>query len=138
MIVLIFTHFNFNLKCVLKADSSNHIQEDMLSQYDKNNVLHSMIYFSQKLNAVESNYKIYDKKLLTIIQYFEQWWSEFEESAFLMKILTDHKNLQYFMITKQLMHQQIQWTEYLSWFNFKITYQSDKQDQKSDMLIQWS
>ena len=36
------------------------------------------------------------------------------------------------------MHWQIQWIEYLSQFNFKITYQSDKQDQKSDVLTQQS
>ena len=41
------------------------------------------------------------------------------------------------MITKQLTHQQTWWAEYLSQFDFKITYQSDKQDQKSDVLIWW-
>ena len=38
------------------------------------------------------------------------------------------------MITKQLMHQQTQWAEYLSWFDFKIMYQSGKQGQKPDVL----
>ena len=50
-------YFDFNLKCVLKADSFDYIQENMLSQYDKNNVLHSIVFFSQKLNATKSNYK---------------------------------------------------------------------------------
>ena len=63
----ILTHFDLNLKCVLEADLSDHAQESMLSQYDKNDVLQLIMYFSQKLNAVESNYKIYDKKLLAII-----------------------------------------------------------------------
>ena len=40
------------------------------------------------------------------------------------------------MIIKQLTYQQTWWAEYLSWFDFKIIYQSDKQDQKSDALIQ--
>ena len=72
MIVLIFAHFNLNFKCILKADLSNHAQENMLSQYDKNDVLQSIMYFSQKLNAIKSNYEIYDKKLLAIIQCFKQ------------------------------------------------------------------
>ena len=55
-----------------------------------------------------------------------------------MKILMNHKNLQYFMIMKQLTHCQIWWIEYLLWFNFKICYQSDKQNQKSDVLTQQS
>ena len=134
IIISILAHFNSDLECVLKADLSDHVQEDVLLQYDKNDVLCSVVFFSWKLNAAESNYKIYNKKLLMIIQCFEQWQSELKESMFFMKILTNYKNLQYFMITKQLMHWQTWWAEYLSWFDFKITYQSDKQDQKSDML----
>ncbi len=70
-IILILTHFDSDLECVLKADSSDHAQRDVLSQYDKDDVLHSVVFFSQKLNAAKSNYKIYNKKLLVIIQYFE-------------------------------------------------------------------
>ena len=72
MTASILAHFNSNLECVLKADSSDHAQEDVLSQYDKDDMLCSIIFFSQKLNAAELNYKIYNKKLLTIIQCFEQ------------------------------------------------------------------
>ena len=105
-IALIFAYFNSDLECVLKADSSDHAQEDVLLQYDKNNVLCSVVFFSQKLNAVKLNYEIYNKKLLMIIQCFKQWWSEFKKSTFFVKILINYKNLQYFMIMKQLMHWQ--------------------------------
>ena len=53
---------------------------------------------------------------------------------FLIQVLTDHKNLQYFMSMKQLTHHQTHWAEYLSQFDFKIIYQSGKLNQKSDML----
>ena len=39
MIVSIFIYFNLNFKYVFKADSFNHAQEDVLLQYDKNDVL---------------------------------------------------------------------------------------------------
>ena len=39
MTVSILAHFNLNLECVLEADLSDHIQENVFSQYDKNNVL---------------------------------------------------------------------------------------------------
>ena len=68
----ILAHFDPNLECVLKADLSNHAQEGVLSQYDKNDMLHPVAFFSRKLNAAESNYKIYDKELLAIIQCFKQ------------------------------------------------------------------
>ena len=67
MTALILAHFNSNLECVLETDSLNHAQESVLSQYDKNDVLHSIVYFSQKLNTAKSNYEIYNKKLLVII-----------------------------------------------------------------------
>ena len=73
MIMSIFAYFDSDFECVFKADSSDHIQEDVLLQYDKNDVLCSVVFFSWKLNAVKSNYEIYDKKLLVIIQYFKQW-----------------------------------------------------------------
>ena len=46
MIVSIFTHFNSDFEYILEADLSDHAQENMLSQYDKNDVLQSIIYFS--------------------------------------------------------------------------------------------
>ena len=67
MIILILAHFNSDFECIFKADLSDHTQKNVLSQYNKNNVLYLIIFFSQKLNAAESNYKIYDKKLLVII-----------------------------------------------------------------------
>ena len=64
---LILAHFDSDLECILKTDLSDHVLENVFSQYDENDVLHSVIYFSQKLNAAESNYEIYDKELLVII-----------------------------------------------------------------------
>jgi hypothetical protein len=49
-------------------------------------------------------------------------------------VLSDHKNLQYFCTTKQLSHRQARWSEYLSRFNFKITYRPGSQGQKPDAL----
>ena len=72
IIVLIFAYFNSDLECVFEADLSDHAQEDVLLQYDKNDMLYSIVYFLWKLNAAKSNYKIYDKKLFVIIQCFKQ------------------------------------------------------------------
>ena len=72
MIVSILAYFDSDFECVLEADSSDHTQKDMLSQYDKNDVLCLIIFFLRKLNAAELNYEIYNKKLLMIIKCFEQ------------------------------------------------------------------
>jgi hypothetical protein len=49
-------------------------------------------------------------------------------------VLSDHKNLEYFMTTKLLNHRQTCWAEYLSHFNFKIVYRPSKAGAKPDSL----
>ena len=51
-----------------------------------------------------------------------------------MKVLTDHKSLEYFMTTKKLISRQIKWAKFLSEFNFVISYQSGKKNNKANAL----
>jgi len=121
----ILCYFDSDLKCMIKADSSDYAHDNILSQYDFKEMLHSVVYFSHCLNPAECNYKIYNKKLLAIICCFEQWHLELEGTIFLIQVLSDHKNLQYFCTTKQLSHWQACWSEYLFWFHFLIVYWSE-------------
>ena len=74
----------------------------------------SLFILFQKFAPTKSNYKIYDKELLVIIRYFKQWHLEFKGLLFPIYILTDYKNMQYFIIIKQLIQHQICWAKYLS------------------------
>ena len=67
----ILRHFDQNKKTIFETDSFNYVNDDILSQYDDEETLHSMIYYSKNLSFAEYNYKIYDKKLLVIIQAFK-------------------------------------------------------------------
>ena len=58
--------------------------------------------------------------------------------ARLVKVYTDHRNLKYYMMTKQLNRQQVRYAKFLSEFNFKIIYRSKKQGKKLDVLTQQS
>jgi len=69
--VSILRHFDQNRETILETDSFNYVNDDILSQYDDEETLHSMIYYSKNLSFAECNYKIYDKKLLVIICVFE-------------------------------------------------------------------
>ena len=51
-----------------------------------------------------------------------------------VKMLTDHKGLEYFITTKKLMPRQAKWVEFLSEFNFVVTYQSGKKNDKANAL----
>ena len=56
---------------VVEANSSNYTTRGILSQYNKNKVLHPIAYFLKQLNPAKYNYKIYNKELLAIIRYFK-------------------------------------------------------------------
>ncbi len=69
--VFILRHFDQNKETILETNSFNYVNDDILSQYNDEETLHSMIYYSKNLSFAECNYKIYDKKLLAIIRVFK-------------------------------------------------------------------
>ena len=131
---VILHHYNLNLKIVVKTDTSDYVSEGILSQYDKNDVLHPIAYFFKKHISAKCNYEIYNKELMVIICVFEEWCSELEGSIYPIDVITDYKNLEYFMFIKQLSCCQAYWSEFLSCFNYHITYCSEKAGSKPNAL----
>ena len=99
---VILCHYNSDLKLVMKTNASDYVSGGILSQYDENDVLHPVVYFFKKHSSAECNYEIYDKELMAIVCTFKEWCPELEDSLTSVKVITDHKNLEYFMSTKQL------------------------------------
>ena len=56
-----------------------------------------MAYYSKKYTPVESNYEIYNKELLVIIRYLEVWDTELRSVLKGFNIITNHKNIKYFI-----------------------------------------
>lgn len=75
---------------------------------------------------------------MAIIKSFEEWRSILEGARLPIKILTDYRNLQYFISTKQLSRRQAHWSEFLSRFNFVIQYRPGKLGAKLDTLTRRS
>ena len=109
--------------------------DEVLSQHDDDEVLHSMTFYNKSLNLVEINYHIYDKKLLIIIRCFEHWRSELAHTKLFIQIFIDHQALKIFMKNKQLTRRQARYLNILSDFNFKIIFRADKANIKADTLI---
>ena len=99
---VILCHYNSDLKLVMKTDASDYVSGEILSQYDENDVLYPVMYFFKKHSPAECNYEIYDKELMAIICTFKEWRPELKGSSTPVEVITDHKNLKYFMLTKQL------------------------------------
>ncbi len=138
MTVLVLKHFDLIREVILKTDFLNYVNNEVLSHYDDEDILHSMIFYSKNMIFAECNYEIYDKKLLIIICCLKHWCSELKCTDILIKIFINHLNLKYFMIIKELIRWQIKWAEKLSEYNFKIIYQSEKQNLKVNALIRMS
>jgi hypothetical protein len=126
--------FDWTKQVVVETDASDFVSARVLSQYDEENVLRPVAFFSKKHSSVECNYEIYDKELLAIIRCFEEWRPELEGSKNPILVLSDYRNLEYFMSTKMLNRRQARWSEFLSRFNFTITYRPGKQGEKPDAL----
>ncbi len=86
----ILRHFDQTCDFILEIDSFNYVNDEVLSQYDDENVLHSIVFYNKNMSSAECNYKIYDKKLLIIIQAFEHWWLELKLINISIKIFIDH------------------------------------------------
>ena len=69
---VILRHYNLNLKIIVETDTSDYVSEGILSQYNKNGVLHLIAYFFKKHNSAECNYKIYNKELMAIVCMFKE------------------------------------------------------------------
>ena len=131
---VILCHYNSDHKIIIKTDASDYVSEGILSQYNEDEVLYSIVYFLKKHNSVKCNYKIYNKKFIIIIHAFKEWHLKLKGSTSPVEVITDHKNLKYFMSIKQLSCHQACWSEFLSCFNYCITYCPGKAEGKSDAL----
>ena len=69
----VLAHFDSDREILVKTDTSDYISVGVMSQHDDNGILHPVAFFSKKHTPAECNYKIYNKKLMTIIYCFEEW-----------------------------------------------------------------
>ncbi len=133
--ILVLRHFDLKRQAILKIDASNYVKDEILSQYDDEKVLHSMIFYSKSMILAEINYHIYDKKLLVIIQCFEYWRLKLKCIELLIQMFIDHQTLKIFMKNKQLSWWQVNYLNILSKFNFQIIFRSGKMNTKVNALI---
>jgi len=73
------------------------------------------------LNKAEINYDIHDKEMLAVIRCLKFWEPELKACGS-FTIWTDHRNLEYFIVKRQLSERQIRWYEALSKFQFSLVY----------------
>ena len=127
-------HFDHDREVIIETDASNYVSAGVLSQWDNERVLHPVEYYSKKHSPAECNYDMHDKELMAIIKALEEWRPECEGAAYPLQLITDHKNLEYFMTKKLLNRRQVRWSEFLTRFDYEIVYRPGKSNGKADAL----
>jgi hypothetical protein len=94
--------FDVDKPSIIETDGSDYIIAGILSQPDNKRNLKPVAYFSTKMSPAECNYEIYNKELLVVIRVFEEWRPELEDTEHKISVITNYKNLEYFITTKQL------------------------------------
>ena len=118
----------------VEADASNFATGGVLSIKCEDNRWRPVAYISKSLNETERNYEIHDKEMLAIIRCLEAWRHFLEGSQSKFEVLTDHKNLEYFMSNQKLNRRQARWALYLSRFDFVLKHIPGRKMGKADGL----
>lgn len=118
----VLAHFNDAKESFLYTDASDFAISGILYQLGDDNERHPIAFFSRKLDTAEINYDIHDKEMLAVmasLRDFRHWLSG---TLIPVSVITDHKNLQYFMSQRVLNRRQSRWMLELSEYNIRLSY----------------
>ena len=77
----------------METDASDFALGAVLSQMGIDDKFHPIAFHSRKFLAAEINYEIHNKKLLAIVDSFQEWCHYLEGASSPITVYTDHKNL---------------------------------------------
>ena len=99
-------HWVPDRQITVETDASDYAIAGILSITSDSGELHPIAFHSRTLTGAELNYDTHDKELLAIFEAFKVWRHYLEGSGTPVDVVTDHKNLEYFSITKLLTRRQ--------------------------------
>ena len=108
---LVLTHWIPDTQITIETDASDYALAAVLSITNPNGELHPIAFHSQTFSAPELNHDVHDKELLAIFEAFKHWQHYLEGSELLIDMVTNHRNLQYFSMTKILTCRQARWSK---------------------------
>lgn len=124
----VLKHFDPLLPTTVVTDASDFALAAILLQPDSQDILHPIAYHSRKFALAEINYVVHNKELLAIIDTFCEFRSWLVGSPHPLSVISDHKNLEYFMVSQTLNRCQAHWAMFLSEYDFQLKYSPGKKN----------
>jgi len=135
---LVLMHWSPDTLVLVKTNASDYTLAGIISSISPDGEIHPIAFHSHTFMDTEQNYNTHDKELLAIFECFKIWRHYLKGSQHRIDIVTDHKNLEYFLTMKMLTQRQAHWSEYLSAFHLSIRFHPDKLGAKLDTLAHHS
>ena len=88
------------------------------------------------MQTAEQNYKIYNKKLLAIVEALAKWRQYLLDAAEPFEVWMDHENLKYFREPHKLNRRQARYYLKLQDYDFTLKHIPGKTNTKADILSQ--
>ena len=130
----ILIHADPEKKFQMETDASNYAYGAVLSQKGEDAKHHPVAFYSKSMNPAERNYGISDKEALAIIRGLQHWRHWLEGTKEPVRIVTDHRNLEYFKNPRALDRRQLRWLEQLTHYNYEIAYRPGDKNSAADAL----
>ena len=130
----VLAHTNPQAPFLVETDASDFALGCVLSQLDPDGNPRPCAYYSRSLSPAERNYSVFDKELLAIKTAFEEWRHYLEGGEHQVKVLSDHKGLQFLADAKVMNQRHARWSTFFRRFNFVITYRPGSSNSLADAL----
>lgn len=117
---------------ILEVDASDVAVGGVLSQYQNDNKLHPVAYFSNSLTESQKKWSTYNKETFAMVYATRHWYVYLVGSKFLLR--TDHNPLTHIRKKKDPHGKLARWIAELECFNFDIEYIPGSKNTRADAL----
>ena len=118
---------------VLETDASGYALGAVLMQEFEDG-LHPVAFHSRSLLPAEKNYDAHDKELAGVVFGFKCSRPFLLGAKHVVKVRTDHKNLQYFREPQKITGRQARWIEFLQDFDYQLEHIPGSSNTIADLL----
>lgn len=92
-------------------------------------------FMSKKFTTAQQHYAVHEQETLAILEALQKWEDKLIGHKF--HVITDHKALEFFQAQSQLSNRQRRWMDYMSRFDFDITYVKGEYNKVADCLSRY-